>query len=125
MKILKILILANDCFSNSLNAHDDIRFTKCQRKFEILKTFACFPIFNQSGHKRCRDQLDMGGQTSPPISKYFSEILCQSHIKLTNNKPNKDFESVEKFKLDRKIFSSWKIKISCKKIRKTRDLKQH
>ena len=41
-------------------------------------------------------------------------IFFPSHIKLTNNKPNKDFESVkrpyevEKFKLDRKIFSSWK-----------------
>ena len=38
--------------------------------------------------------------------------------KLTNNNPNKDFKSVErpwefeKFKLDRKIFSGWKIRQS-------------
>ena len=60
-----------------------------------------------------------GGQTStPPGSNYFSEFFSQIHIKLTNNNPNKDFKSVErpqkveKFKLDRKIFSSWKIKDS-------------
>ena len=36
-----------------------------------------------------------GGQTStPPISKYSSEILSPSHIKLTNNNPNMDFKSV-------------------------------
>ena len=57
-----------------------------------------------------------GGQTSlPPMSKYFSEIFSPSHSKLTNNNPNKDFKSVErpyeveKFKLDRKIFSGRKI----------------
>ena len=58
-----------------------------------------------------------GGQTStPPISKYFSKIFSPSHIKHTNNNSNKDFKSVkrpeevEKFKLDRKIFLSWKMK---------------
>ena len=58
-----------------------------------------------------------GGQTStPPINKYLSEIFSPSHIKLTNNNSNKDSKSVkrpwgvEKFKLDRKIFSSWKIR---------------
>ena len=56
-----------------------------------------------------------GGQT-PPISKYFIEIFYPSHIKLINDKPNKDFKSVERLKeveelkLNRKIFSSWKIK---------------
>ena len=57
-----------------------------------------------------------GGRTStPPESNYFSEFSSQSHVKLTNNKPNKDFKSVnrpqvvEKFKVERKIFSSWKI----------------
>ena len=51
-----------------------------------------------------------------PISKNFNEIFSPSHIKLTYNNRNKDFESVkrpqevEKFKLDRKIFSSWKKK---------------
>ena len=49
---------------------------------------------------------------SPPISKYFSQIFSPSHIKVTNNNPNKHFKSferpweVEKSKLDRKIFSS-------------------
>ena len=39
-----------------------------------------------------------------------------SHIKITNNNPNKDFKlvrrpyEVEKSQLDRKILSSWKIK---------------
>ena len=58
-----------------------------------------------------------GGQTStPPGSNYFTEFFSPSHIKLTYNNPYKDFKSVkrpqelEKFKLDRKIFSSWKIK---------------
>ena len=38
-----------------------------------------------------------GGQTStPPGSKYFSEIFSPFHIKLTNNNPNKDFKSVER-----------------------------
>ena len=38
-----------------------------------------------------------GGQTStPPISKYFWEIFSASHIKLTYNNPNKDFESVKR-----------------------------
>ena len=32
----------------------------------------------------------------PPITKYFSEIFPPSHIKLTNDNPNKDFESVER-----------------------------
>ena len=49
-----------------------------------------------------------------PISKYFSKFFSPSHIKLTNNNPNKDFKSVkrtlevEKFELDRKIFSNRK-----------------
>ena len=30
---------------------------------------------------------------SPPISKSFSAIFSPSHIKLTNNNPNKDFEA--------------------------------
>ena len=53
-----------------------------------------------------------GINVPPPISKYFIEIFSQSHIKLTNNNPNKDFKSVkrprevEKLTLDRKIFSS-------------------
>ena len=57
-----------------------------------------------------------GTNVPPPISNNLSEIFYPSHIKLTNNNPNKDFESVErpkevkKFKLDRKIFSSSKIK---------------
>ena len=58
-----------------------------------------------------------GGQTSiPSISEYFREIFLSSHIKLINNNPNNDFKSVkrpyevEKFKLDRKKFSSLKIK---------------
>ena len=52
----------------------------------------------------------------PPESKYFSVIYSPNHLKLTYNKPNKDFKSVErpqeveKFKLGRKIFSSWKMK---------------
>ena len=55
-----------------------------------------------------------GGQAPPPTpprNKYFSEIFAPTHIKPTNNKPNKDFKSVkvpeevEKFKLERKIFS--------------------
>ena len=56
-----------------------------------------------------------GGQTSPPISQYFSVIFSPNHIELTNNNPNKDSKSVErlyeveKIKLDRKIFSSLKI----------------
>ena len=69
-----------------------------------------------------------GGHTStPPISKYFSEIFLSSHIKLTYNNPNKDFKSVkrpyevEKFKLDRKISSSLKIKKRMSGIR-THDL---
>ena len=32
----------------------------------------------------------------PPIRKYFSEIFSPSHIKLTNDNPNKDFKSVER-----------------------------
>ena len=51
-----------------------------------------------------------GDKRPPPGSKYFSEIFSLSHIKLTNNNPNKDFKSVEKFSLGRKIFSSEKIK---------------
>ena len=58
-----------------------------------------------------------GGQTSPLLrNKYFSEIFSQSHIKLTNNIPYKDFKSarrpleVEKFQSDCKIFSGSKIK---------------
>ena len=69
--------------------------------------------------KRCRHRLDMGDKhPPPPISKDFSEIFSPSHIKLTYNNTNKDFKSaersyeVEKFKLDRKIFLSWKIKES-------------
>ena len=44
---------------------------------------------------------------SPLRDKYFSEVFSQSHVKLTNNNPNKDFKSVkrawevEKFKQDR------------------------
>ena len=55
-----------------------------------------------------------GGLT--PISEYFSEFLSPSHIKLTSYNPKNDFKSVErpeevkKFKLDREIFSIWKIK---------------
>ena len=45
---------------------------------------------NQSGHKRCRHRLDMGGQTSPPGSQCFSEIFSPSRIKLTNNNLKKD-----------------------------------
>ena len=41
--------------------------------------------------------LDMGDKRPPqPTSKYFSEIFSQSHIKLTNNTPNKDFKSVKR-----------------------------
>ena len=64
----------------------------------------------------CRHRLGMGWTNVPPISKYFSEIFIPSHIKFTNNNSNKDFKSVkrpyevEKFKWDRKILSSWKIK---------------
>ena len=52
-----------------------------------------------------------GTNVPPPGSKYFSEIVPPSLIKLTNNNLNKDFKSVErpqeveKFRLDRKIFS--------------------
>ena len=56
---------------------------------------------------------------SPPlISKYFSEIFSPTHIKLTNNNPQKDVQSVErpyeveKFKLDRKILSRLRIRKS-------------
>ena len=58
------------------------------------------------------------GTNPPPRNKYFTEIFSQSHLKLTDNKPNKDFisverpQEVEKFKFDRKIFSSGKIKNS-------------
>ena len=38
-----------------------------------------------------------GGQTStPPISKYFSEMFSPSHITHTNNNLNKDFKSVKR-----------------------------
>ena len=53
------------------------------------------------------------------LMKFFSKPYNLYDIKLTNNNPNQDFKSVkrpwevEKFKLDRKIFSSWKIKNSC------------
>ena len=40
---------------------------------------------NQSRHER---------RSNLAISKYLSEIFAPSHIKLTNNKPNKDFKSV-------------------------------
>ena len=58
----------------------------------------------------------MSQTSTPPGSNYYSEIFSASHIKFTNNNPNKDFESVkrplelDKFKLDRQIFSCWKIK---------------
>ena len=43
------------------------------------------------------DRLDMGGtNVLPLIRKYFSEIFPPSHIKLTNNSPNKDLKSVER-----------------------------
>ena len=57
-----------------------------------------------------------GTNVPPPASKYLSEIFSSRYIKLTYNNPNKDLKSVErpleveKFKLGRKIFSSWKIK---------------
>ena len=61
-------------------------------------------MINQSGHKRCRRRLDMGGQTSlPQICMYFSEIFSPSHIKLINNNLSKDFKSGDR--RDRKIFS--------------------
>ena len=50
------------------------------------------------------------------ISKYLSEFFSPIRINRINNNPKNDFKSVtrplevEKFKLDRKIFSSWKIK---------------
>ena len=50
-----------------------------------------------------------GTNVPPPISKYFSEIVSPSYIKLTNDNPNKDLKSVERpyevenFKLDCKI----------------------
>ena len=54
-------------------------------------------MINQSGHKRCRRRLDMGGQTSlPQICMYFSEIFSPSHIKLINNNLSKDFKSVKR-----------------------------
>ena len=38
-----------------------------------------------------------GGQTPPPpMNKYFSQFFSPSHIKLTNNNPNKDLKSVER-----------------------------
>ena len=42
-------------------------------------------LFNQFGHKQFRHRLDMGDKRFSP-----------SHIKLTNNNPNKDFKSVER-----------------------------
>ena len=42
-------------------------------------------LINQSGHERCRHRLGI------PISKYFSKIFSSSHIKLSNNNPNKYF----------------------------------
>ena len=70
-----------------------------------------------------------GGKTSPtPRNKYFSEIFSQSHIKHTYNIPKKDFKSikrpweVEKFKLDRKIFSGTKIKKELVRGIRTHDL---
>ena len=53
-------------------------------------------ILNQSGHKRCRHRLDMGENVPPSGSKCFSEVISSSHIKLTNNNPNKDSKSVER-----------------------------
>ena len=46
-------------------------------------------MFTLSGH---------GGTNvpPPPMSKYFSEFFSPSHIKLTHNKPFKDFKSVER-----------------------------
>ena len=77
-----------------------------------LKTGTKNYLFNQFRHQRCRRRLDMEGQTSlSPRNKYFSEIFSPSHIKLTNDNPYKDVKSVkrplevEKFKLDRQIFS--------------------
>ena len=54
-----------------------------------------YSFLNQSRHEQSRHRLGMGGQTSnPPMSKYFSEIVSQGHIKLTNNNPNMYFKSV-------------------------------
>ena len=64
-----------------------------------------------------------GGQTSTsPGSTYFSEIFSPRHIKLTNNNPNKDFKPVEKFKLGRKIFSSFENKKKIMNGIRTKDL---
>ena len=58
----------------------------------------------------------LGTNVPPPRNEYFSEIFSLSHIKLTHNNPTKNLISakrryeVEKFKLDRNRFSSWKIK---------------
>ena len=75
---------------------------KCQSTRIVVKLpiVAMFLPLNQSRHERVRHRLGMahaawGGQPSnPPISKYFSEIVSPSHIKLTNNNPNLDFKSV-------------------------------
>ena len=57
-----------------------------------------------------------GTNVLPPICIYFSENFSPSHIKLTDNNPHKGLKPVErpeleKSKLDRKIFSSWKKKV--------------
>ena len=55
-----------------------------------------------------------GVDKRPPhrLVKISVDFFSPSHIKLTYNNPNKDF------KLDRKIFSSWKIKKSCEEAKK-------
>ena len=62
----------------------------------FLPVLVKFYFLNQFGHKRCRHRLEMGGQTSPSIFIYFSEFVSPSHIKLTDNNPDKGFESVER-----------------------------
>ena len=42
-------------------------------------------LLNQFGHG--------GTNVPPPISKYFSEIISQSYLKITCNNPNKDLKS--------------------------------
>ena len=54
----------------------------------LIKPVWKFAISTLSGHGRTN--------VPPPFSNYFSEICPPSHLKLTNNNPNKDSWSVER-----------------------------
>ena len=61
-----------------------------------------------------------GKNVPPPISYYFSKFFSPSHIKLTDNKPNKGLKLVERTKkVDKILFRSqnifgWKIEKSAR-----------